>query len=455
MKKKKLLCLLSAFCITASNMLPAFAAEGIEGEEDVTLDFDTPATSTYSKNAASNGNLIVTIDPGHGGNDSGATAKYNGKTINEKDLNLKIAQACKDELEKYEGVTVYMTRSTDTYVALSDRVQYAADKHSNLIVSMHNDASDSSSANGTLMLIPIKSTHRPNLLTEVKKSATQIHNNLVALGLKDRGYLQREGSTKYPDGSTADYYSILRNGTKANIPSMIVENAMLTSKHDYTNYLSSDAKLKSLGIADAQSIVKAYNLKEKGSESSAADLGDAPFTDVYENDWYYNPVIWGYNTNVIQGVTSSTFAPKSTCTRAQAAQMIYNYVDKPDTDDMEMPFTDVPSDAWYADAVNWAFNVGVTSGTSETTFSPNDTCTRAQIVQMLWKLAGVPAVDDTSNFTDVSSDAWYADAVNWAAKNHITSGTSSTTFSPNSACTRAEIITFVYNVSAYFYMNET
>jgi hypothetical protein len=168
-----------------------------------------------------------------------------------------------------------------------------------------------------------------------------------------------------------------------------------------------------------------------------------PFEDVAYNAYYYDTVVWASEAGVISGTSPKTFSPESGCTRAQVVQIIYNYVGRPDTDDMEMPFTDVPSGAWYADAVNWAFNVGVTSGTSETTFSPNDTCTRAQIVQMLWRQRGSEKVATSSKFTDVSSDAWYADAVNWTAEKQVISGTSATTFSPRNMCARGQIVTFL------------
>ncbi|WP_432616836.1 S-layer homology domain-containing protein [Butyricicoccus sp.] len=169
-----------------------------------------------------------------------------------------------------------------------------------------------------------------------------------------------------------------------------------------------------------------------------------PFKDVSYNAYYYDPVVWAAELGVTSGTSATTFSPENGCTRAQAVQMIYNYVGRPDTDDMEMSFADVPSDAWYADAVNWAFNVGVTSGTSSATFSPNDTCTRAQIVQMLWRQQGSERVAKKSNFTDVSADDWFYDAVNWAAEQHVTSGTSATTFSPRNMCTRGQIVTFLY-----------
>lgn len=451
MKKKKILCLLSALCITFGSIAPALAAEstvkGIEGEEDVTLDFGASVSdSARTKSSASNGDLIVTLDPGHGGKDSGATDKYNGKSVYEKNMNLKIALACRDELSKYRGIKVYMTRDNDTFVELSDRVKYAKNVNSDLIVSIHNDADDNKSVHGTLMLIPIKGTYNSWLLPESQKSATLIHNNLVQLGLYDRGYLQRksDGTNHYPDGSIADYYSILRNATKANIPSMIVEHAVITNTNDYKNYLSSDEKLKKLGIADAKGIAKAYNLKLKTEPISAAENNDAPFEDVYESDWYYATAVWGYQNHVINGTSKTTFSPNSTCTRAQAVQMLYNLAGNPKvSEDVILPFEDVADSAWYANAVKWAYSNHVTDGTSETTFSPNDTCTRSQILQLIWAQKGSQVTENVSNFEDVSANDWFYDAVNWASENKITSGTSETTFEPNSNCTRSAIITFI------------
>lgn len=452
MKKKKILCLLSALCITFGSIAPAFAAEstvkGIEGEEDVTLDFGASVSdSTRTKSSASNGDLIVTLDPGHGGKDSGATQEWNGKTAMEKEMNLKIALACRDELSKYRGIKVYMTRDDDTFVELSDRVKYAKNVNSDLIVSMHNDADNNKSVHGTLMLIPIKGTYNSWLLPESQKTATLIHNNLVQLGMYDRGYLQRksDGTNHYPDGSIADYYSILRNATKANIPSMIVEHAVITNRNDYKNYLSSDGKLKKLGIADADAIAKAYNLKLKTDPISAAENNDAPFEDVYESDWYYNTAVWGYQNHVISGTTKTTFSPNQTCTRAQAVQMLYNLAGNPEIDkNVDLPYEDISNNAWYANAVKWAYQNHVTDGTSKNTFSPNDTCTRSQIIQLIWAQRGSPlSSENTSNFDDVSENDWCYDAVNWAFANKIAAGTSATTFEPNSNCARSAIITFI------------
>ena len=109
-----------------------------------------------------------------------------------------------------------------------------------------------------------------------------------------------------------------------------------------------------------------------------------------------------------------------------------------------MPFTDVPVGSYYYDAVLWAVENGITMGTSDTTFSPNATCSRAQIVAFLWRSEKSPAAGTANPFADVKSDAYYADAVLWAVKENITKGTTSTTFSPNADCTRAQIVTFLW-----------
>lgn len=109
-----------------------------------------------------------------------------------------------------------------------------------------------------------------------------------------------------------------------------------------------------------------------------------------------------------------------------------------------MPFTDVPADSYYYDAVLWAVENGITKGTSSTTFSPDDTCTRAQIVTFLWRSEQSPAAGSSNPFTDVSADAYYADAVLWAVKEAITTGTTRTTFNPDAECTRAQIVTFLW-----------
>ena len=167
-----------------------------------------------------------------------------------------------------------------------------------------------------------------------------------------------------------------------------------------------------------------------------------PFTDISKNDYFYDAVLWAADKGITSGVTETLFAPNSSCTRAQMVTFLWRANGSPVVD-YAMNFTDVPADAYYADAVRWAVSKGITSGTSATTFAPDMTVTRAQTVTFLYRAAGTPAVSGGS-FADVDANAYYADAVAWAVSEGITSGTSATTFSPDAACTRGQIVTFLY-----------
>ena len=167
-----------------------------------------------------------------------------------------------------------------------------------------------------------------------------------------------------------------------------------------------------------------------------------PFTDISKSDYFYDAVLWAADKGITSGVTDTLFAPNVSCTRAQMVTFLWRANGSPVVD-YAMNFTDVPADAYYADAVCWAVSKGITSGTSATTFAPDMTVTRSQTVTFLYRAAGTPAVSGGS-FADVDANAYYADAVAWAVAEGITSGTSATTFSPNAPCTRAQIVTFMY-----------
>ena len=169
-----------------------------------------------------------------------------------------------------------------------------------------------------------------------------------------------------------------------------------------------------------------------------------PFTDVAEGAYYYDAVLWAAENGITGGTSATTFSPAVTCTRAQTVTFLWRAAGSPDPEGTNMPFTDVASDAYYYDAVLWAVENGITSGTSATTFSPNATVTRAQNVTFLWRWAESSAVEAVNPFTDVAADIYYHDAVLWAADEGITAGTSATTFSPDDPCLRSQIVTFLY-----------
>ena len=169
-----------------------------------------------------------------------------------------------------------------------------------------------------------------------------------------------------------------------------------------------------------------------------------PFVDVKEGAYYYDAVLWAVEQKITSGTSATTFSPDASCTRAQMVTFLWRAAGSPKVENGKNPFTDVKADAYYYDAVLWAVEKGVTSGTSATTFSPDATVTRGQTVTFLYRNAGSPEVSGTMPFTDVEADAYYAKAVQWAVQQKITTGTSETTFSPMSDCTRGQIVTFLY-----------
>ena len=168
------------------------------------------------------------------------------------------------------------------------------------------------------------------------------------------------------------------------------------------------------------------------------------FVDVATGSYYEDAVDWAVENGITQGTDDTHFSPDGICTRAQAVTFLWRAAGSPEPETRAMPFTDVPVGSYYYDAVLWAVENGITKGTSDTTFSPNMTCTRAQIVAFLWRSEKSPAAGTANPFADVKSTAYYAGAVLWAVKENITKGATSTTFSPNADCTRAQIVTFLW-----------
>ena len=168
------------------------------------------------------------------------------------------------------------------------------------------------------------------------------------------------------------------------------------------------------------------------------------FVDVPAGSYYEDAVDWAVENGITKGIDDTHFSPDGICTRAQAVTFLWRAAGSPEPETRAMPFTDVPVGSYYYDAVLWAVENGITKGTSDTTFSPNATCSRAQIVAFLWRSEKSPAAGTANPFADVKSTAYYADAVLWAVENDITKGTTNTTFSPDADCTRAQIVTFLW-----------
>lgn len=243
---------------------------------DVLQDADAVGRMARSGGAGTNASkkMVIILDPGHDSVHAGA--RYNG--CKEEELALKIAQYCKSELQKYSGVTVYMTRtsnacpnggySVDSSTCNAKRVEFAVSKKANVYVSLHLNANADTSARGVGVYYP-NGSYRPKIGEEGKGLATDIYKKLSALGLSTwaGGILIRnsEDNTLYPDNSLADYLGVIRRSKLAGIPAVLVEHAFLSNAADVSQFLNTNAKLKKLGVADAQGIATYYGLSVKGA----------------------------------------------------------------------------------------------------------------------------------------------------------------------------------------------
>lgn len=195
-----------------------------------------------------------------------------------------------------------------------------------------------------------------------------------------------------------------------------------------------------------------YESSIEPSSSTSVDFtldGDAPennfrFTDVPESAYFCEPVLWAVENGITSGTSATKFSPYEGCTRGQVVTFLWRAAGCPEPESSYNPFSDVPSNAYYHDAVLWAAEEGITTGTSRTRFEPNATVTRAQTVTFLWRWAGSPEPGSAGSFRDVPYRAYYADAVAWAVEYGITNGTAPGLFSPAQTCTRAQIVTFLY-----------
>ncbi len=197
-------------------------------------------------------------------------------------------------------------------------------------------------------------------------------------------------------------------------------------------------------ITDNKFTMPAEDVEVQAVFEKDAPISKHPFLDVPAGAYYEDAVVWAVGKGITSGTNATTFDPNGTCTRAQAVTFLWRAAGSPVPKTKLMPFPDVPVGSYYWNAVLWAIEQGITEGTSYLTFSPNDSCTRAQIVTFLWRAKGNPAVSGNAPFTDVPPDAYYAAAVTWAEKNGITGGIGNGLFGSNNTCTRAQIVTFLY-----------
>ena len=220
-------------------------------------------------------------------------------------------------------------------------------------------------------------------------------------------------------------------------PTVVIEG--LTENIDFeVSYSNNDnvgtATITITGIEKyAGAIIKHFKINERYN----------PFIDIRKNAFYYDAVLWAVENKITDGDSPTKFAPDETCTRGQIVTFIWRVAGEPKSTGGN-PFTDVKRNAYYAEAVKWAAENGITDGVSPTKFAPDDPCTRGQIVTFLWRAAGEPESNVNNVFVDVKNNTYYSEAVKWALENGITDGISPTKFAPDAPCTRGQVVTFLY-----------
>ncbi len=453
--KKKLrgiltfLCTISFLFIFSCGVLAVETEHYANEEGDDGISYTAPLTVTpynMTTSAAKDGYLIVVLDPGHGGSESGTYTVASGSTrLYEQYYNLKVAQYCKAYLEQYYGgkVTVFLTRTGDTVLSRPERAQIAAGYGADLMLSIHFNGSSNSSANGGEVYVSCLEEYALTGLS------SQIVNNLGNLGIKKRGVFTRdsEDGTRWTDGiRLADYYGIIKYPAYYEIPSCIIEHCFLTNSSDYA-FADSDDDQKKLGEADAKAIATYFNL---GSESPTT-IKNTKDTAKNQLTTYYNSLnLTDYSTTYqtkiktlyqdsLNRIEIATGTGKINLTLNRTLKTIKNYPCS------ILGFNDVKRSDWFCNAVIYSVENKLFNGTSATTFSPNVSITRGQFITIIGRNSGIDGTTPaTTGFGDVSANFYYAPYIAWAANNDIVKGMTATTFAPDAAISREDLVTILY-----------
>ena len=382
--------------------------------------------------------VVIVLDPGHGGMDSGTAEKYDGVEVWESELNLQIAGYCRDYLEEnYENVQVYLTRESDRLVTLNERVEFADAVEADYMLSIHINSAEGT-ARGGLAIVP-RGRYLPKQALASKVTAEAILLNLEALGMKNRGTTYQLGDLTYPDGSAADYFAVIRGCVRKDIPVCIMEHGFLDNEKDYRAFLSTPEQLQALGVANALGLAETLRLELKGPDSSA-ELGDTPFEDVFDGEWFYDAVTYVWEQGLMNGVSGMEFGPDQKANRAMVVTLLYR-LNGVQADPVESSFTDVEPGRWYFAPVQWALENGITTGVTETEFAPEQNVSREQFVTFLHRYAGEPVPqtipEDISDWDSVSN--FSRDAMAWAVETGLLTGYSDGTVKPQRELSRAEL----------------
>lgn len=282
---------------------------------------------------------------------------------------------------------------------------------------------------------------------EVDAMAQAINNAIAALEKKPSSSSSGSSRPRYDvtTPSKPENGSVTVDPERARSGSRVTVTVTPDSGYKLGELVVTDKDGKKLELTDKGNGQYTFTMPSGKVEVAAEFVKEvevSPFADVATDTYYYDAVKWAVNKGITNGVSETLFGPDQACTRAQIVTFLWRAAGSPEPKSGST-FADVAADAYYAKAVAWAVENGITKGTSETTFHPDETCTRAQGVTFLYRALGKLAAAQ-AGFTDVAADSYYADAVNWAAEYGVTNGISETLFGPDGSCTRAQIVTFLY-----------
>lgn len=360
--------------------------------------------------------FLLAVDAGHGkwvgGNrcmrslDPNQTAEWV--------LGDRVARAIIERAKLYDGFeTIRVDDPTgEDDVGLTKRCAKANAAGVDFYISLHFDAGIGGGSGGGITTFCVATGGKAEMYRN------RIYNSVINAG-------GIRGDRANPL-QTANYF-VLRETVA---PAVLIECGFMDSRTDVPIILN-PAYEKKIGEAIADCIADINGLKRTGR-----------FVDVRPTDYFYNAVNWAVDKKITSGVDDSHFAPNSVCTRGQAVTMLWAKNGRPDCGNAE--FEDVKPTDWYNKAVAWAKQSGISSGVGGNKFAPNDPCTRAQIVTMLWRLAGSPTATNPKPFADVKPNDYFYQATMWAREKGVTSGIGGNKFGSNRQCTRAEFVTMAY-----------
>lgn len=386
--------------------------------------------------AAAEEDVVIVLDPGHGGLDSGTAKKYDGVMVCESAINLSIAEYCRDYLqEHYENVQVYLTREEDKKVSLDERVEFAAAVEADYMLSIHINSVDGK-ARGALAIVP-RGHYQPEQGAASKRTAEAILLHMEELGMTNRGTVYQLGTDRYPDGTYVDSFAVIRGCVKRNIPCIILEHGFLDNEKEYREFLSTPEQLRALGEADALGLAETLGLEPKGS--------GLPFEDVKPDDWFCEDVRYVWELGLMMGVSATEFAPAMPADRAMAVTLLYR-LDGAELMPEESTFTDVEVGSWYHAPVEWALENGITRGVSETEFAPKRNVIREQFIAFLHRYAGAPEPEAVpEHFADWEEVSRYArTSMAWAVEEGLLAGYEDGTVKPQRELSRAELAALMH-----------